>query len=155
MRIRTDQAYGPWAQRLILVHHQRHPADMGAPAIRAFLIPLVVAGAVAASPQTVALQALVCLYRHVLHQPCPERAAIAHARTSRRIPVVLARQEVPRGLAHRTGTPPLMAGLLYGAGLRLMAGVRLRVTDVACAYHQLIVRDAKGVQDRVTMLPQA
>jgi site-specific recombinase XerD len=78
-----------------------------------------------------------------------------HAKQSRRVPVVFARQEVTKVLAHLTGTPHRMASLLYGAGLRLMACVRLRVKDIDFAYHQLIVRDAKGAQDWVTMLPQS
>jgi integron integrase len=101
------------------------------------------------------LQALVFLYRHVLKQPFPELEDLEYAKKSRRIPVVFARQEVTRVLAHLTGTPHLRASLLYGSGLRLMECVRLRVKDVDFAYHQLIVRDAKGTQDRVTMLPQS
>jgi integron integrase len=128
---------------------------MGAPEIRAFLIHLAVEGEIAASTQNVALQALVFLYRHVLKQPFPELENLEHAKKLRRIPVVLARQEVTKVLAHLTGTPHLMASLLYGSGLRLMECVRLRVKDIDFAYHQLIVRDAKGAQDRVTMLPQS
>jgi site-specific recombinase XerD len=155
LSIRTEKAYVQWAKRFILFHHKRHPADMGAPEIRAFLIHLAVEGEIAASTQNVALQALVFLYRHVLKQPFPELEDLEHAKKSRRIPAVLARQEVTKVLAHLTGTPHLMASLLYGSGLRLMECVRLRVKDVDFAYHQLIVRDAKGAQDRVTMLPQS
>jgi site-specific recombinase XerD len=103
---------------------------MGAPESRAFLIPLAVKGARAASTQNVALQALLFLYRHVLKQPFPALEELAHAKKSRRVPVVLARQEVTMVLAHLTGTPSLMASLLYGSGLRLMACGRLRVKDV-------------------------
>src|SRR5262245_913337 len=155
MSIRTEKAHVQWAKRFILFHHKRHPADMGAPEIRAFLIHLAVEGQIAASTQNVALQALVFLYRHVLKQPFPELEDLEHAKKSRRVPVVFARQEVTKVLAHLTGTPHLMASLLYGSGLRLMECVRLRVKDVDFAYHQLIVRDAKGAQDRVTMLPQS
>ena len=155
MSIRTEKAYVQWAKRFMLFHHKRHPADMGAPEIRALLIPLAVEGEIAASTQHVALQALVCLYRHVLKQPFPESGEIEHARKPRRVPIVFARQEGTTVLAHLTGTPHLMASLLYGSGLRLMECVRLRVKDVDFAYHQLIVRDAKGAQDRVTMLPQS
>jgi len=155
MSIRTEKAYVQWTKRFILFHHKRHPADMGAPEIRAFLIYLAVEGQIAASTQNVALQALVFLYRHVLKQPFPELEDLEHARKSRRVPVVFARQEVPKVLAHLTGTPHLMASLLYGSGLRLMECVRLRVKDVDFAYHQLTVREAKGAQDRVTMLPQS
>jgi integron integrase len=144
-----------WAKRFILFHRKRHPADMGASEIRALLLHLAVEGQVAASTQNVALQALVFLYRHVLNQPFPELEEIEHARKSRRVPVVFARQEVTRVLAHLAGTPHLMAGLLSGSGLRLMECVRLRVKDIDFAYHQLTVRDGKGAQDRVTMLPQS
>jgi len=155
MSIRTEKAYVQWAKRFILFHHKRHPADMGAPEIRAFLIHLAVEGQIAASTHNVALQALVFLYRHVLKQPFPELADLEHAKKSHRVPVVFARQEVTKVLTHLTGTPHLMASLLYGSGLRLMECVRLRVKDVDFAYHQLTVRDAKGAQDRVTMLPQS
>jgi len=90
MSIRTEKAYVQWAKRFILFHHKRHPADMGAPEIRAFLISLAVEGQIAASTQNVALQALVFLYRHVLKQPLPALGEIAYARQSRRVPVVFA-----------------------------------------------------------------
>ena len=128
---------------------------MGAPEIRAFLIQLAVQGQVAASTQNVALQALLFLYRHVLKQPFPALGEIEHAKKSRRVPVVFARQEVTKVLAQLVGIPHLMASLLYGAGLRLMECVRLRVKDIDFAYRQLTVRDGKGAQDRVTMLPQS
>jgi site-specific recombinase XerD len=101
------------------------------------------------------LQARIFLYRHVLKQPFPELDDLEHAKQSQRVPVVFAQQEVTKVLAHLTGTPHLMASLLYGSGLRLMECVRLRVKDVDCAYHQLIVCDPKGAHDRVTMLPQS
>jgi site-specific recombinase XerD len=119
LSIRTEKAYVQWAKRFILFHHKRHPADMGAPEIRAFLIHLAVEGERAASTQNVALQALVFLYRHVLKQPFPALEELEHAKKSQRVPVVFARQEVTTVLAHLTGTPRLMASLLYGSGLRL------------------------------------
>ena len=143
LSIRTEKAYVQWAKRFILFHHKRHPADMGAPEIRDFLIHLAVEGQVAASTQNVALQALLFLYRDVLKQPFPELGDIEHARKSRRVPVVFARQEVTKVLAQLVGIPHLMASLLYGSGLRLMECVRLRVKDVDFAYHQLIVRDGE------------
>src|SRR5712692_7521428 len=155
LSIRTEKAYVQWAKRFILFHHKRHPADMGAPEIRTFLTHLAVQGQVAASTQNVALQALIFLYRHVLKQPFPELEEIEHARKSRRVPVVFARQEVTKVLAQLSGTAHLMASLLYGSGLRLMECVRLRVKDVDFALHQLTVREGKGAQDRVTMLPDS
>jgi integron integrase len=128
---------------------------MGTLEIRTFLTHLAVEGQVAAATQHVALQALLFLYRHVLKQPFPALGEIEQARQSRRVPVVFARQEVTKVLAQRVGIPPLMASLLSGAGLRLMECVRRRVKAVNFASHQLTVRDGKGAQDRVTMLPQS
>ena len=112
MSISTEKASVPWAKRFILFHHTRHPVDMGAPEIRAFLIHLAVEGHIAASTHNVALQALVFLSRHVLTQPFPALDDLEHAKKSRRVPVVFARQEVTKVLAHLTGTPHLMASLL-------------------------------------------
>jgi site-specific recombinase XerD len=120
LSIRTEKAYVHWVKRFILFHHKRHPADMGAPEIRTFLIHLAVEGHVAASTQNVALQALLFLYCDVLKQPFPALEDIEHARKSHRVPVVFARQEVTQVLAHLVGLPHLMASLLYGSGLRLM-----------------------------------
>ena len=90
----------------------------------------------------------------MLHQPCPQLANLERAKRPQRLPVVLTRAEVHAVLAQRTGTPALMAWLLSGAGLRLMACLRLRIQDGDFAYHQSTVRDGKGAQDRLTMLPQ-
>jgi len=110
--------------------HKRHPADLGTPEIRTFLTHLAVQGQGAASTHNVALQALVFLYRHVLTQPFPALEDLEHAKKSRRVPIVFARQEVTTVLAQFIGIPHLMASLLYGAGLRPMACVRRRVKDV-------------------------
>jgi integron integrase len=155
MSLRTEQAYVSWIKRFILFHDKRHPAEMGADDIRAFLTYLAVQGKVAASTQTGALNALVFLYRQVLKQPFPELEGLERAKRPRRIPTVLTTEETQAILAHLHGTPRLMAGLLYGAGLRLMECVRLRVKDIDFAYQQITVRDGKGAQDRVTILPQS
>ena len=144
-----------WVKRFILFHHKRHPAAMGAVEIRAFLTHLAVERQVAASTQNVALHALLFLYRDVLKQPFPALGELERARRPRRVPVVFTQDEATRVLAHLAGTPRLMACLLYGAGLRLMEYVRLRVKDIDFAYHQITVRDGKGAHDRVTMLPQS
>jgi integron integrase len=128
---------------------------MGAEEVRAFLSHLAIHAQVAASTQNVALNALLFLYRHVLHQPWPEIGPIAHAKRPRRLPTVFTQEEVTAVLAQLHGTSCLMASLLYGAGLRLMECLRLRVKDLDFAHHQIVVRDDKGAQDRVTMLPQA
>jgi len=155
MSIRTEDTYVHWVRRFILFHHKRHPQDMGAHEIRAFLAHLALDDHVAASTQNVALNALVFLYRHVLRQPFPELGEIERAKRPGRIPVVFTREEVSRLLTHLTGTAHLMASLLYGAGLRLMECIRLRVKDLDFAYDQITVREGKGAQDRVTMLPQS
>ena len=155
LSIRTEEAYLSWVKRFILFHDKRHPKDMGAPEIRAFLTRLAVQDKVAASTQNGALNALLFLYRHVLQQPFPELDDLERAKRPHRVPTVLTREEVCVVLAHLSGMSHLMASLLYGAGLRLMECVRLRVKDVDFAYQQITVRDGKGAQDRVTMLPQA
>ena len=155
MSLRTEQAHVSWVKRFILFHDKRHPAEMGADEIRAFLTYLAVQGKVAASTQNGALNALVFLYRQVLKQPFPELEGLERAKRPRRIPTVFTAEETQAMLAQLYGAPRLMAGLLYGAGLRLMACVRLRVKAIDFAYQQITVRDGKGAQDRVTMLPQS
>jgi len=155
MSLRTEEAYVVWVRRFILFHHKRHPTDMGAPEIRAFLTHLAVHGNVAASTQNGALNALLFLYRHVLKQPFPELGEIERAKRPQRMPTVFTQDEVKAVLAQLSGINYLMASLLYGAGLRLMECVRLRVHNLDFAYHQITVRDGKGAHDRVTMLPRA
>jgi site-specific recombinase XerD len=144
MSIRTEKAYVQWAKRFILFHHKRHPADMGAPEIRTFLTHLAVEGQVAASTQNVALQALIFLYRHVLKQPFPALEEIEHARKSRRVPVVFARQEVTKVLAQLAGTSHLMASL-YGSGRPWNASVSVSRTSICLSSTDR--RDGKGAQD--------
>lgn len=126
---------------------------MGESEIRAFISHLAVEGAVTASTQTVALSALLFLYRDVLKQNLPYVADIERARKPKRLPVVFTREETKRILANLEGTQWLIAGLLYGSGLRLMECLRLRVKDMDFTYGQLTVRDGKGEKDRITMLP--
>ena len=155
MSIRTEEAYLSWTKRFILFHGKRHPQDMGAPEIRAFLTHLAVQDKVAASTQNGALQALLFLYRHVLRQPFRELQDLERAKRPRRVPTVFTREEAAAVLAQLTGVNRLMASVLYGAGLRLMECARLRVKDLDFGYHQMTVRNGKGGQDRVTMLPHA
>ena len=134
MSLRTEEASVSWVRRCILFHDTRHPGAMGAEEIRAFLSHRAVQGRVAASTQNGALNALVFLSRHVLRLPFPELAGIERAKRPRRIPTVFTIEEAQAVLLELSGAPRLMAGLLYGAGLRLMACVRLRVKDVDFAY---------------------
>lgn len=153
--IRTEQAYVDWIRRFILFHEKRHPATLGAPEIERFLSHLAVERRVAASTQNQALSALLFLYKVVLGRNLPWLDNVKRAKRPARLPVVLTIAEVSHLLAHLEGRPWLMASLLYGAGLRLMECVRLRVKDVDFVYRQITVRDGKGHKDRVTMLPQA
>lgn len=155
LSFRTEETYVSWVKRFILFHEKRHPKDMGAAEIRAFLTHLATHGQVAASTQNSALNALLFLYRSVLKQPFPQLEDIERAKRPRRVPSVFSRAEVQAILSELSGLSHLMVGLLYGSGLRLMECVRLRVKDVDFTYHQITVRDGKGAQDRVTMLPRA
>jgi integron integrase len=151
---RTEKAYVDWARRYILFHNRRHPAQMGQAEIESFLTHLAVTQHVAASTQNQALSALLYLYRHVLGAPVESVEAV-RARKPRRLPVVLTREEALRLLGAMSGVHQLLARLLYGSGLRLMEGLRLRVKDVDFEQRALTVRDGKGGKDRITMLPQS
>lgn len=153
--LRTEESYTNWIRRYIIFHHKRHPNEMGADEIRAFLADLAVNRLVSASTQTVALSALLFLYRDVLGVELKYVEAIERAKPSTRLPVVFNREEVRAVLAHLNGTHHLVASLLYGAGLRLLDALRLRIKDIDFAAHQITVREGKGGKDRVTMLPQS
>ena len=153
--IRTEEAYVDWIKRYIFFHQKRHPAEMSAPEIEQFLNYLAVQQKVAASTQNQALSALVFLYREVLGKEIGVMENLERAKQPQRLPVVLTETEVRHVLAHLEGRNWLMASLLYGAGLRLMECLRLRVKDIDFEYRQITVRDGKGNKDRVTMLPEA
>lgn len=153
--IRTERAYIDWIKRFILFHQKRHPVEMGADEIRQFLSHLATVGAVSASTQNQALSALLFLYRDVLGVELPYVDGIERAKRPSRVPVVLTRAEAERVLSLMSGTYRLMAGLLYGSGLRLMECVRLRVKDIDFGYRQVTVRDGKGEKDRRTVLPES
>ena len=153
--IRTETQYLQWIKRFILFHDKRHPREMGAVEVEAFLTHLAVAGRVAAATQNQALSALLFLYREVLNIDLPWLDKVVRAKQPQRLPVVLTRQEVTAILDRMTGVHGLMARLLYGTGMRLMECVRLRVKDVDFERAEIVVRDGKGAKDRITMLPQA
>jgi integrase len=125
--IRTEQAYIDWIRRFILFHNKRHPREMAETEISAFLTHLARDSRVAASTQNQALSALLFLYKEILKQDIGWLQGVERARRPSRLPVVLTRDEVHKIFAHMHGTYRLMAGLLYGSGLRLMECVRLRV----------------------------
>ena len=153
--IRTEQAYVDWIKRFIFFHHKRHPDEMSEPEIVRFLNYLAVQQKVAASTQNQALSALIFLYREVLNKEIGLLDGLERAKRPARLPVVLTETEVREVLAHLEGRHWLMAALLYGAGLRLMECLRLRVKDVDFTYRQITVRDGKGQKDRITMLPES
>ena len=152
---RTEESYVGWIKRFILFHGKKHPSSMGGEEVNAFLTNLAVEGNVAAATQGQALSALLFLYKHVLNDPLPWMDDIVRARRPQRIPVVLTPEEVRALLEQMNGVPKLVALLLYGGGLRLLEGLRLRVKDVNFARGELFIRDPKGRRDRITILPQS
>lgn len=150
---RTEEAYVHWIKRFIYFSDRRHPVELGAAEVTEFLNHLARDRHVAAATQNQALSALLFLYKEVLAQPLPWLDGLDRAKRPERVPAVLSRAEVERLLANMDGTKRLMAGLLYGAGLRLRECLKLRVKDVDFGYGQITVRDGKGAKDRVTMLP--
>ena len=153
--IRTEQVYVDWIKRYIFFHDKRHPKELGAEELEAFLTHLAVAGKVSASTQNQAKSALLFLYREVLGMQLPWLENITQAKAPKRLPVVLTVSEVQALLSHLKGTHLLIASLLYGGGMRLMEAVRLRVKDVEFSRREILVREGKGFKDRVTMLPEA
>lgn len=155
MSRRTETAYLGWIRRFLVANGRRHPRELGAPEVEAFLTGLAARHDVAASTQNQALSALLFLYREVLGVQLPWMENIQRARAARRLPVVLTPDEVSRLLDNLLGRPWLMASLLYGTGMRLMECVRLRVKDVDFERRTIVIRDGKGGKDRVTMLPDS
>ena len=152
--IRTEYVYVDWARRFILFHRKRHPKEMGAPEIEAFLTHLAVDRKVSASTQNQAKSALLFLYKEVLGIDLPWLDGIESAKASRRLPVVLTPREARLLLNELSGTMGLVVGLLYGTGMRLLEGLRLRVKDIEFERREVVVRDGKGGKDRVTVLPE-
>ncbi|MEQ9724391.1 integron integrase [Pseudomonas sp. WHRI 8822A] len=152
--IRTERVYCEWVKRFIRFPRYRHPVEMGAAEVEAFLSDLAVRGNVSASTQNQALSALLFLYKQVLKLELAWLGEVVRAKKPSRLPVVLSIQEVQQILAQLQGEIWLMASLLYGSGMRLMEVVRLRVKDVDFGRKEIIVRDGKGMKDRVTILPQ-
>ncbi len=151
---RTEETYLGWIRRFILFHEKRHPQEMGAEEIRAFLTHLAVEGNVAAATQNQAFAALLFLYREYLQKPLGNIEDVVRAKKPKRLPDVLTKEEVRRIFTYLSGEQWLVANLLYGAGLRLTEALRLRVKDLDFEYRQITVRDGKGAKDRVTVLPE-
>jgi integron integrase len=152
---RTEEAYVFWIRRYILFHNKRHPRELGATHVAAFLTSLAVRDRVAASTQNQALSGVLFLYRAVLGQDIGEIADVPRARTAHHVPVVLSVGDVRKVLQELTGVPRLVASLLYGAGLRLQESLELRVKDIDFDRREIAVRRGKGRKDRRVMLPEA
>ena len=152
---RTEKTYWFWIRYFIFHNHKRHPAEMGAAEVTAFLNWLATDRNVAAATQNQALAALLFLYKTVLERDLPWFDDLVRAKRPVRVPVVLSAADVRRLLEQLDGVAWMMASLLYGAGLRLQECLMLRVKDVDFAYRQILVRDGKGAKDRVTMLPES
>ena len=152
--IRTEQAYVDWVRRYVLFHRKRHPSEMGEKEITEFLTYLAVEKNVAASTQNQAFSALLFLYQQVLERKLDFIDNVQRVTRPAKVPVVLTPSEAGAVITHLKGEYRLMGELLYGSGLRLMECVRLRVKDVDFDYGHVIVRDGKGLRDRITVLPE-
>ncbi len=150
---RTEKSYTRWIIRFIKFAGTKHPLDIEAKEVERFITHLAVERNVAASTQNQALCAIVFLYKQVLDNPLPILENIQWSKRPRKLPVVLSRKEVKMILGELTGLPLLVAGMLYGSGLRISEALRIRVKDVDFDYRQLAVRDGKGKKDRLTVLP--
>ena len=153
--LRTEKAYVFWIRRFVRFCRMRHPRDLGAPEVEAFLTHLAVDAKVSASTQNQALAAILFLYRAVLEIKLPWLESVVRAKPSTHLPVVLSRAEVQRVLGLLTGTPWLVASLLYGSGMRVLECLQLRIKDINPSRCEILVRDGKGAKDRVTVLPEA
>ena len=152
--IRTEQTYIKWILDYIRFNGLRHPREMGKPEIERFLSHLAVNRNVAISTQNQALNAILFLYKYVLDMPLNDYIDAIRSKKQKQLPTVLSQSEISQLFQHISGRKELMAKLLYGAGLRLMECIRLRVKDVDFENHQIIVRDGKGGKDRATVLPK-
>ena len=152
---RTEDAYVAWSRQYIMFHHKRRPSEMGIPEIEAFLTHLAINRHVAASTQNQALSALLFLYRDVLNIELQGSINAIRAKKPKHLPEVLTQDEVRRVIAQMSGQYQIMAKLMYGSGLRVSECLRLRVKDLDFSRLCLIVRDGKGMQDRITMIPRS
>jgi integron integrase len=152
---RTESAYVDWIRRYIVFHRKRHPSDMGAPEIAAFLTWLATERRVSAATQNQALSALLFLYRDILRIEIGPIEHVPRARMPVRVAVALSHDEVARIMKQLDGVAWIIVALLYGAGLRLQECLELRVKDVDFERRQIVIRRGKGQKDRPTILPTA
>jgi integron integrase len=153
--LQTEKAYVLWAKRYIRFHQLRHPAQMYADEVVAFLDHLATHEQVAVATHRQALSALLFLYRQVLNLPLPQMPALRHPQRAPRLPVVLTVAETHALFAQLDGSMHLMASLMYGAGLRLMECLRLRTKDIDFERGKITVREGKGGLDRISLLPES
>ena len=153
--VRTEEAYVNWIKRFIVYHNKRHPNEMGSAEVEAFLTNLAVARNVSASTQNQAMAAVLFLYKEVLGVDLAWLDSVTRARRPRRLPVVLSKPELQSLLVRLPsgGDVSLVVRLLYGTGMRILEGLRLRVKDVDLGRREIVIREGKGNKDRVTVLP--
>lgn len=151
----TEKTHILWIKRLIFFHKKRHPLEMGEREIEAFLSSLTIEEKVSASTQNQAFNALLFLYRQVLHKELEESIQAVRAKRPQRLPIVLSRMEARRIIAAMEGVEKLVNQVLYGGGLRLMECLRLRIKDIDFELNQIVIHDGKGQKSRRTVLPEA
>ncbi len=152
---RTEKSYKHWIKKYILYHNKTHPDKLGGEALNAFLTHLAKEKKVSASTQNLARNAVLFLYKSVLNKDIGDSNKYIIAQRSRKIPTVFSQEEAKKVLAMMNGTNALIAKLLYGTGVRISECLQLRIKDVDFAQNIITVRDGKGEQDRVTMLPES
>jgi len=150
---RTEQAYAGWIRKFILFHNKKHPSEMGANEIRAYINNLANNHHVSSSTQNQALQGILFLYKNILKKDIGWIKEIKRASRVKHLPLVFSKREAIKILDQLNGVPKLIVSLLYGGGLRLSEGLRLRIKDIDFDYKQIVIRDGKGEQDRITVLP--
>ena len=155
LSFRTEKTYLYWIRRFIRFHKMRHPRELGGPEVEEFLTSLAVDNKVSASTQNQALAGVLFLYRDVLEVDLPWLTSVVRAKRPQHLPVVLTRAEVQRVLANLQGTEWLIASMLYGAGMRVVECLQLRVKDLELSRREIVLRDGKGQKDRVTILPDS
>jgi integron integrase len=152
---RTEQAYVDWIKRFIIFHGKRHPKDLGADEVQAFITYLANERQVAASTQNQALSAILFLYKYVIQKEIVLPSEIIRPGRPQHLPTVLSHQEAMAVIRNMEGTPKLITQLLYGSGLRITECLRLRIKDLDFTNCQIIVHDGKGEKDRATVLPDS
>jgi len=150
---RTEETYVQWIRRYIAFHNKRDPSEMGGDEVNAFLTHLTVTEKVAASTQNQALSAILFLYWQVLQQELDLNVDAVRAKCPHYLPTILTVDEVLAVISKVSGIYQIIVKLLYGSGLRLTEALQLRIKDIDFAQNQIIVRDGKGIERRVTMLP--